>query len=136
MVRWKSRIGRIEEKAPSHEMLRTVRDGYKVVCAKATDKIRTPAKDEYFSYLRPQLKSNNPVPVSAGFLARAMRFRRAARVFVILIATALTGYVRVEERMQSLVAGYHLFVPKPIEADKLAATVANLTGRSKQALSA
>jgi PAS domain S-box-containing protein len=38
-------------------------------------------------------------------------------------AIALTGYVRVEDRMRSLEAGYQMFVPKPVEADELAASI-------------
>jgi PAS domain S-box-containing protein len=44
-------------------------------------------------------------------------------------AIALTGYVRVEERMRALMAGYQMFVPKPVEADELASIIASLVGR-------
>jgi PAS domain S-box-containing protein len=44
-------------------------------------------------------------------------------------AVALTGYVRVEERMRALEAGYQMFVPKPVEADELVTMIANLVGR-------
>ena len=43
-------------------------------------------------------------------------------------AIALTGYVRVEDRMRALEAGYKMFVPKPIEASELCAIVANVVG--------
>jgi PAS domain S-box-containing protein len=49
-------------------------------------------------------------------------------------AIALTGYVRVEERMRALEAGYQMFVPKPIEADELVLMVANLIGRTNGGL--
>ena len=49
-------------------------------------------------------------------------------------AIALTGYVRVEERMRALEAGYQIFVPKPIEADELVLMVANLVGRTNGGL--
>jgi PAS domain S-box-containing protein len=45
-------------------------------------------------------------------------------------AIALTGYVRVEERMRALMAGYQMFVPKPVEADELASIIASLVGRA------
>jgi CheY-like chemotaxis protein len=45
-------------------------------------------------------------------------------------AVALTGYVRVEERMRALAAGFQMFVPKPVEADELASIIANLVGRN------
>jgi PAS domain S-box-containing protein len=41
-------------------------------------------------------------------------------------AIALTGYVRVEERMRALAAGYQMFVPKPVEAAELASVIAGL----------
>ena len=44
-------------------------------------------------------------------------------------AIALTGYVRVEDRMRALEAGYQMFVPKPIEAGELCTVVATLVGR-------
>jgi PAS domain S-box-containing protein len=44
-------------------------------------------------------------------------------------AIALTGYVRVEERMRALDAGYHMFVPKPVEVGELATIIAGLMGR-------
>jgi hypothetical protein len=43
-------------------------------------------------------------------------------------AIALTGYVRVEDRMRALEAGYQMFVPKPIEAAELCTMVATLVG--------
>jgi len=44
-------------------------------------------------------------------------------------AIALTGYVRVEDRMRALAAGYQMFVPKPVEANELVATISNLVAR-------
>ncbi len=44
-------------------------------------------------------------------------------------AIALTGYVRVEERMQALEAGYQMFVPKPVEVNELTSMIASLVGR-------
>ncbi|HJP94685.1 MAG TPA: PAS domain S-box protein [Pyrinomonadaceae bacterium] len=41
-------------------------------------------------------------------------------------AIALTGYVRVEDRMRALEAGYQIFVPKPIEATELCTIIATL----------
>jgi DNA-binding response OmpR family regulator len=35
----------------------------------------------------------------------------------------------VEERMRALMAGYQMFVPKPVEADELATIIASLVGR-------
>jgi PAS domain S-box-containing protein len=41
-------------------------------------------------------------------------------------AIALTGYVRVEERMRALEAGFQMFVPKPVETNELISLVADL----------
>jgi DNA-binding response OmpR family regulator len=38
--------------------------------------------------------------------------------------------VRVEERARALAAGYQMFVPKPVEADKLAGVIASLVRRT------
>jgi PAS domain S-box-containing protein len=46
-------------------------------------------------------------------------------------AIALTGYVRVEERMRALDAGYQMFVPKPVEVGELATMIAGLIGREE-----
>jgi PAS domain S-box-containing protein len=46
-----------------------------------------------------------------------------------LPAIALTAYVRVEDRMRALEAGYQMFLPKPVEAAELRTTVANLVAR-------
>jgi signal transduction histidine kinase len=44
-------------------------------------------------------------------------------------AAALTAYVRAEDRVRVLRAGYQLHVPKPIEPAELVIVVANLAGR-------
>jgi CheY-like chemotaxis protein len=41
-------------------------------------------------------------------------------------AVALTAYVRVEDRIRALSAGYNLFVPKPVEPGELIAAIASL----------
>ncbi|MCU1266489.1 MAG: domain S-box [Acidobacteria bacterium] len=46
-------------------------------------------------------------------------------------AIALTGYVRVEERMRALAAGYQMFVPKPVEIGELIATIVSLIGSAE-----
>jgi hypothetical protein len=44
-------------------------------------------------------------------------------------AAALTAYVRAEDRVKVLRAGFQLHVPKPIEPAELVTVVANLAGR-------
>jgi PAS domain S-box-containing protein len=41
-------------------------------------------------------------------------------------AIALTGYVRVEERMRALEAGYQMFVPKPVETNELISIIGDV----------
>jgi PAS domain S-box-containing protein len=41
-------------------------------------------------------------------------------------AIALTGYVRVEERVRALEAGYQMFVPKPVETNELISRINDL----------
>ena len=41
-------------------------------------------------------------------------------------AIALTGYVRVEERMRALEAGYQMFAPKPVETNELISIIGDL----------
>lgn len=43
-------------------------------------------------------------------------------------AIALTAYVRVEDRTQALLAGFNIFIPKPIELNELVNAVASLAG--------
>jgi PAS domain S-box-containing protein len=46
-------------------------------------------------------------------------------------AVALTAHVRVEDRARALSAGFNMFVPKPVEANELITTIANLLGAPK-----
>ena len=41
-------------------------------------------------------------------------------------AVALTAYVRVEDRVRALAAGFNMFVPKPVEPTELITAIANL----------
>ena len=45
-------------------------------------------------------------------------------------AIALTGYVRIEERMRALEAGYQMFVPKPVEAGELVSIIIGLISKA------
>jgi CheY-like chemotaxis protein len=42
-------------------------------------------------------------------------------------AVALTAYARVEDRVRALTAGFHMYLPKPVDSNELVAVVANLT---------
>lgn len=41
-------------------------------------------------------------------------------------AVALTAYVRIEDRVRALAAGFNMFVPKPVEPSELITAIANL----------
>jgi CheY-like chemotaxis protein len=42
-------------------------------------------------------------------------------------AVALTAYARTEDRTKTLVAGFNMHIPKPVEATELLAVLASLT---------
>jgi CheY-like chemotaxis protein len=42
-------------------------------------------------------------------------------------AVAVTAYVRVEDRVGALSAGFNMFLPKPVEPSELIAAIANLS---------
>ena len=42
-------------------------------------------------------------------------------------AVALTAYARVEDRIRALTAGFHMYLPKPVDSNELVTVVANLT---------
>jgi PAS domain S-box-containing protein len=47
-------------------------------------------------------------------------------------AVALTAFARSEDRQRALLAGYHMHLPKPVEAPELLAVVASLSGVSRR----
>ncbi|MES1244070.1 MAG: ATP-binding protein [Acidobacteriota bacterium] len=47
-------------------------------------------------------------------------------------AVALTAYARVEDRLQALLAGYNMHVPKPVEPAELAIVIASLSSKGRQ----
>ncbi len=57
---------------------------------------------------------------------RALEAERGGRIPV----AALTAYAREEERMQALLAGFQLHIPKPVNPSELVTVVANLAGRT------
>jgi signal transduction histidine kinase/ActR/RegA family two-component response regulator len=48
-----------------------------------------------------------------------------------LPAVALTAYARTEDRLQALVAGYNMHVPKPVEPAELAVVIASLVDKAQ-----
>jgi len=45
-------------------------------------------------------------------------------------AVALTAFARSEDLRRALLAGYHMYLAKPVEPSELIAMVANLAGRN------
>jgi CheY-like chemotaxis protein len=72
------------------------------------------------------LVSDIGMPVQDGYDLIRMIRESPAEMGRDIPAIALTGYVRVEERMRALTAGYQMFVPKPVEVLELATIIANL----------
>lgn len=58
---------------------------------------------------------------------------RASENSAALPAIALTAYVRIEDRVRALEAGYQMFLPKPVEVSELRSTVANVVSGDSQA---
>jgi len=93
-------------------------------CASAAEALQT--LDEW----RPDaLVSDIGMPREDGYdLLRKIRARepeRGGRT----PAIALTAYARAEDARRALAAGYQMHIPKPVESDLLAATVASLAGQ-------
>jgi CheY-like chemotaxis protein len=50
-----------------------------------------------------------------------------------LPAIALTAFAQAQDRVRALTAGFNLHVPKPVDPAELAAAIASLLGKNKQA---
>jgi signal transduction histidine kinase/ActR/RegA family two-component response regulator len=50
-------------------------------------------------------------------------------------AVALTAYGRMQDRMQSLTAGYNMHVPKPVDPSEFTTIIASVAGRALQGMS-
>ncbi|MEP0760636.1 response regulator [Trichocoleus sp. DQ-A2] len=83
-------------------------------------------------HLKPDvLVSDIGMPNEDGYgLIRKVRALESQRGETSIPAIALTAYARGEERSQALEAGFQVHLPKPVEAIKLIASVANLAGLS------
>jgi PAS domain S-box-containing protein len=75
------------------------------------------------------LVSDVGMPGTDGFaLVRAMRKLPSERIRH-LPAIAVTAYANPEDRVRALVAGYQNHIPKPVDANQLAAAIAKLVAR-------
>jgi signal transduction histidine kinase/ActR/RegA family two-component response regulator len=72
------------------------------------------------------LISDIGMPEESGYeLIKELRAREAERGQR-LPAVALTAYARVEDRLQALMAGYNMHIPKPVEPTELIVVIASL----------
>ncbi|HYC54947.1 MAG TPA: ATP-binding protein [Candidatus Binatia bacterium] len=74
------------------------------------------------------LISDLAMPEEDGFSFISRLRAREARGGRLIPAIALTAYARVEDRRRALLAGFNMFVPKPVEPGELIVTIAELTG--------
>jgi CheY-like chemotaxis protein len=117
----------VDDQEDARELMRIVlgRCGAKVVAAESTAKAL-----EALDRCRPDvLLSDLEMPGEDGYsLIRKVRARSPERGGSVP-AAALTAYARTEDRVQTLRAGFHRHVPKPVQPDELAEIVASLAGR-------
>jgi signal transduction histidine kinase/ActR/RegA family two-component response regulator len=79
------------------------------------------------------LLSDIGMPGEDGYsLVRKMRLRSPEKGGLVP-AAALTAFARSEDRMQALLAGFQLHLPKPVQPDELVAVVSSLAGRTRPA---
>jgi CheY-like chemotaxis protein len=114
----------VEDEADARELLVTIlgQCGAKVTAVgsarEALERLETVRLDV--------LVSDIGLPGEDGYvLMRTIRATEAGHAASIP-AVALTAYAGTEDRQRALQAGYHLHVPKPVEAAELVAVVANL----------
>jgi PAS domain S-box-containing protein len=117
----------VDDQEDVRELMRVVlsRRGATVVAAESTATAL-----EALDRCRPDvILSDLEMPGEDGYsLIRKVRARSAERGGTVP-AAALTAYARTEDRVNSLRAGFHRHVPKPVQPDELAEIVASLAGR-------
>ncbi|HZI17362.1 MAG TPA: ATP-binding protein [Pyrinomonadaceae bacterium] len=117
----------VDDEADTRDLLRAVLERCKIevfTAGSASEALETLAR------LNPDvLISDLGMPGDDGYSliakVRALPAERGGRI----PAAALTAYVRAEDRMKVLRAGFQLHVPKPIEPAELVTVVMNLAGR-------
>jgi signal transduction histidine kinase/ActR/RegA family two-component response regulator len=121
------RILIVDDDDDAREMLRVVLEESNADVTTASS-----ARDaiDLLSALRPHvLVSDIGMPELDGYALIEKIRKRSRESGGNIPAIALTGYVRVEERMRALEAGYQMFVPKPVDVGELATMILNLLGR-------
>ncbi len=119
----------VDDEADIRETLVTILENYGAIatavssCAEALDAVQR---------LKPHvLISDIVMPVEDGYSLirklRAMGSERGGDT----PAIALTAYAQAEDRTRTFLAGFNLYVQKPVEPAELAAAIANLAGRTR-----
>jgi signal transduction histidine kinase/CheY-like chemotaxis protein len=121
------RILVVDDEPDAREMLRTVLEelGADVITASSAND----AIDVLPTWKPNVLVSDIGMPEEDGYVLIKRVRGLSAEVGGNIPAIALTGYVRVEERMRALEAGYQMFVPKPVDVDELATIIVSLLDR-------
>ena len=121
------RVLAVDDEADTRELLRTVLEECGAVVTAAGSAAEALAVLERE---RPDvLISDIAMPGEDGYTlirtVRALPPERGGRI----PAVALTAHACAGDRTRALLAGFHLHVPKPVEAPALAAVIASLLGR-------
>ena len=121
------RVLLVEDNTETLDMLKVIfeESGAEVIAATSVDE----ALDALDRFGPNVLVSDITMPDRDGYdLVREVRSRAPERGGKIP-AVALTAYVRAEDRVRVLSAGFQMHVAKPIDPNDLIAAVASLTGR-------
>jgi len=117
----------VDDEADTRDMLRAVLEHCQVEVLTAGS---APEAMEALIHSRPDvLISDLGMPGEDGYALISKVRKLPAESGGRIPAAALTAYVRAEDRVKVLRAGFQLHVPKPIEPAELVAVVANLAGR-------
>jgi signal transduction histidine kinase/ActR/RegA family two-component response regulator len=119
----------VDDQEDARELMTAVlgRSGARVVAVDSTA-----AALEALDHVRPDvILSDLEMPGEDGYsLIRKVRERSPEQGGTVP-AAALTAYARTEDRLQSLRAGFHRHVPKPVPPDELTEIVASLAARRR-----
>jgi CheY-like chemotaxis protein len=118
------RILVVDDEPDAREMLRAVLEEYGADVATASS--ARDAVDVLPAWKPNVLVSDIGMPEEDGYVLIEKVRRLLPDVGGNIPAIALTGYVRVEERMRALEAGYQMFVPKPVDVGELATMIVSL----------
>lgn len=120
----------VDDDPDTLEVVRIMLDGSRAVVHTAASASEAMEVLEWFS--PDVLVSDLAMPVEDGYsLIRKIRALGTSGGYQIP-AIALTSYVRVEDRVHALTAGFNMFVPKPVQPDELITAIGNLADTSSE----